>query len=282
MAKVSIIVPCYNQAQYLPETLQSVLDQSFADWECIIVNDGSPDNTNLIAEEWCLRDSRFKYIEKENDGLSAARNTGISAANGEWILPLDSDDKIAPEYLQYAISTISQNPSIGIIYANAMYFGEKDGIWDLPEYNFKDLLKANMIYCSALYRRSDWIETGGYDTNLKHGWEDWEFWINMLSKKQKEVVRLSYIGFFYRVKKASMIQTLGKDLEKKQLINSYVHKKHIDTYIKEFGTYQQILELNEWLANNNQNLEREINNYNSLFIIRLSKKISSIYKRLFQ
>ena len=74
---VSIIVPCYNQAQYLPETLDSVLAQTYPYWECIIVNDGSPDNTEEIAKHYCEKDSRFKYVYKENGGLSSARNVSL-------------------------------------------------------------------------------------------------------------------------------------------------------------------------------------------------------------
>ncbi len=93
---VSIVVPCYNQAHFLDETLQSVLDQSYSNWECIIVNDGSPDNTEDIAKQWCNKDYRFTYLYKENGGLCSARNAGISISKGEFILPLDSDDIIAP------------------------------------------------------------------------------------------------------------------------------------------------------------------------------------------
>ena len=92
--KVSVIVPCYNQAQYLDEALQSILNQSFTDWECIVVNDGSKDNTEFISNEWIKKDSRFKYVYQDNGGLSNARNVGIKKAEGEFILPLDADDKI--------------------------------------------------------------------------------------------------------------------------------------------------------------------------------------------
>ena len=85
---ISIIVPCYNQAQYLDECLQSVLDQTYHNWECIIVNDGSPDNTEEFANKWTAKDSRFKYLLKTNGGLSSARNAGIETANGEWILSI--------------------------------------------------------------------------------------------------------------------------------------------------------------------------------------------------
>ena len=96
---ISIIVPCYNQAHFLNEVLQSVLDQSYSNWECIIVNDGSPDNTEEIALVWCTKDKRFRYVKKENGGLSSARNAGITISQGEYILPLDADDKIYPSYL---------------------------------------------------------------------------------------------------------------------------------------------------------------------------------------
>ena len=86
---ISVIVPCYNQAQYLDECLQSVLNQTYQNWECIIVNDGSPDNTHEIAESYCRKDARFKYFYKENGGLSSARNAGISISNGEFIQFLD-------------------------------------------------------------------------------------------------------------------------------------------------------------------------------------------------
>lgn len=74
LSLISVIVPCYNQAQYLDECLQSVLDQTYQNWECIIVNDGSPDNTEEIALRWTKKDSRFRYLKKENEGLSSARN----------------------------------------------------------------------------------------------------------------------------------------------------------------------------------------------------------------
>src|SRR5687768_10004937 len=89
---VSIIVPCFNQAEFLNETLQSVLSQTISDWECIIINDGSKDNSEEIALPWVDKDKRFKYLKQENRGVCAARNKGISEANGKYILPLDGDN----------------------------------------------------------------------------------------------------------------------------------------------------------------------------------------------
>jgi glycosyltransferase involved in cell wall biosynthesis len=97
---ISVIVPCYNQAHFLPEALASVRAQTFEDWECIIVNDGSPDSTSDVAREWLARDARFRYLEKTNGGLSSARNAGIAAARGRFLQFLDSDDVILPPKLE--------------------------------------------------------------------------------------------------------------------------------------------------------------------------------------
>ena len=111
MPKVSIIVPCYNQAQYLEDALQSVVFQTYKDWECIIVNDGSVDNTEIIAKNWLLKDNRFKYLHQENGGLSMARNSGIKLAEGDFILPLDADDKISSNYIEKAIEEFKKDDS---------------------------------------------------------------------------------------------------------------------------------------------------------------------------
>ena len=128
---VSIIVPCYNQAQYLPEALQSVLDQTYSDWECIIVNDGSPDDTDIVAKEWLVKDTRFKYIYKENGGLSSARNAGIESSKGDYILPLDADDKIGRDYLKLAAQAFEHNVDLKLVYCNAEKFDLVNEFWHL-------------------------------------------------------------------------------------------------------------------------------------------------------
>ena len=142
--KISIIVPCYNQAQYLDECLQSVLDQTYQDWECIIVNDGSPDNTEEVAKKWVEKDRRFIYLLKENGGVSSARNFGIEKANGEWILPLDGDDKIAEKYLELAEKEFKNSPDI--VYCDAYFFGIDDSPFNLKKFSYQELLTNNIIF----------------------------------------------------------------------------------------------------------------------------------------
>ena len=153
MPKVSIIVPCYNQAEYLAEALDSVFSQSYSDWECIIVNDGSPDNTEEVANEYCEKDSRFKYLKKENGGLSSARNAGIKASFGKYILPLDADDKITTGYVEKAVEVLDNNPMVKVVYREVEFFGAETGIWQLPPFSLRQLALGNMIYCSAFFRR---------------------------------------------------------------------------------------------------------------------------------
>lgn len=164
---ISIIVPCYNQGRYLDEAMNSLLAQSFKNWECIIINDGSTDTTEEVAQQWCSKDNRIKYISQKNAGVSAARNAAIRAAAGEYILPLDADDKITNDYIEQALEVFEKNADVTLVYAEAEYFGTKTGRWALPEYDYKSLLTRNLIYCSAIYRKADWETVGGYDEEAK-------------------------------------------------------------------------------------------------------------------
>ncbi|CAM4043502.1 glycosyltransferase family A protein [Flavobacterium antarcticum] len=235
--KISIIVPCYNQAQFLDEALQSVLDQSYANWECIIINDGSPDCTEIIAQEWLKKDCRFRYIYKENGGLSSARNAGIMVAKGEYILPLDADDKIGTDYLELAIIEFQKDTLLKVVYCNAEKFGYESGSWNLPSFNLKNLGLFNMIFCSALYRKTEWERVKGYDVNMIYSLEDWEFWIAIL-KNGGTVMRIDTVGFYYRIKEKSMLKNLG--VEEKKYLLEYMSIKHADFYVKYYGSFISI------------------------------------------
>ncbi|SFS78606.1 glycosyltransferase family 2 protein [Lutibacter maritimus] len=234
---ISIIVPCYNQAQFLDEALQSVLAQTYTNWECIIVNDGSPDNTEEIALAWCYKYKRFKYIKTKNKGVSHARNTGIESAIGEYILPLDADDKIGAQYLELAIEAFKTDDSLKVVYCEAEKFGDEIGYWNLEPYSFKKLCHRNVIFCTALFKKRDWIFVGGYDESMYLGWEDWDFWISIL-KNGGTVKRLSYIGFYYRIKKESRSKNLNKNTEEK--IYKYLSLKHVEVLLNQFGSFHKL------------------------------------------
>lgn len=253
--KLSIIVPCYNQAQYLDEALQSVLSQTYENWECIIINDGSPDHTLEVAQKWTEKDDRFVYLEKMNGGLSSARNFGILHARGEFILPLDADDKISIKYVELALESFESDSSLKLVYCKAEKFGDQTGIWNLPPFSLFNLSRNNLIFCSAFFRKKDWELAHGYDEKMFYGWEDWEFWIAIL-KNGGTVKCIDEIGFYYRTKPSSMLTQVKKEHE--DYLLNYLSIKHADFFVKQYGAFKAMEhELIYLERKNNENLKSE-------------------------
>jgi len=113
---VSVIVPCFNQANFVVETLTSIENQTYANWECIIVNDGSTDNSVVVIEEYIKDKPKFQLINQRNTGVAIARNNAIKLTKGEFILPLDADDLITENYLELAVLTFTEEPYCKIVY----------------------------------------------------------------------------------------------------------------------------------------------------------------------
>lgn len=223
---ISIVVPCYNGEEFLRETLDCLQKQTIDNWECVIVNDGSKDNTLEIAKEYVAKDSHYVLVNKQNGGLADARNVGIKASHGKYILPLDSDDLIAPTYAEKAVAYLEENPETTLVYCRAQFFGDRNDEWLLPEFNFDKLLFENQIFCSCVYRRSDYDKTEGYNTNMKKGLEDWNFLLSLLNKESK-VYRIPEALFFYRKHGVSMLTETSKHT--RELYNRIV-ANHIDLY----------------------------------------------------
>lgn len=243
MPKVSVIIPCYNQGQYVNEVVQSVLGQTCDDFEIIIVNDGSTDEfTNNLLSSY--NGEKINVIHTANQGLSEARNNGIRASTGKYILPLDVDDKIGVDYLAEAIKVLDADPETGIVYCEAEYFGEKTGKWDLQPYSFEKMLQDNHIFCSAFFRREDYNATCGYNPNMMYGLEDWDFWLSLL-ELGKKVYRIPKTLFYYRIRVDSMVRALDKD--KYYFLRKRVYKNHLALYAKHFQDPINLLRENEEL-----------------------------------
>lgn len=228
----SVIVPCYNQAQYLAECLTSVRDQTIHNWECIIIDDGSPDNTKDIASSFCEKDNRFIYLRKDNGGLSSARNWGIRHAKGIFILPLDADDKISPNYLELASDAFEKNTNLSLVYSYYQLFGERNGIVKDNRYDYTTFLYENQIFCSCIYRKSDFGATGGYDETMKNGYEDWDFLLQLLNPNSI-VYQIPEVCFFYRIKRESMITNIQQNIDILTNTLNYIFKKNIEKYTYE-------------------------------------------------
>ncbi|TQI71545.1 glycosyltransferase involved in cell wall biosynthesis [Gramella sp. Hel_I_59] len=246
---ISVIIPCYNQAQFLGEAIQSVLDQTFNNWECLVINDGSPDETEAVAREWVNKDKRIQYFYQENLGVGSARNFGIGNSKGKFILPLDADDLISENYLAACLEEI-EDPDVKIVYGKAKCFGELDEELDLGNPSLANLLIKNRIHCSGLYRKDDWTVNKGYDVNMKYGFEDWEFWIQIL-KRGGHAKLLEQCTLFYRIKPVSRSTKINMDTISKQSMQNYIFEKHIELYgySCSFEVYQDKLKIEEKLIN---------------------------------
>ena len=232
MSKVSVIIPCYNQGHYIDEAVESVLNQTFQDFEIIIVNDGSTDPFT-IEKLQNYSHPKICILHTENQGLAAARNHGIQSSSGEYILPLDSDDKIYQEYLEMAIHILDTYPNIGIVYCNAEFFGDQTGRWELPTFSLETILAGNVIFCSAFFRRQDYDKTIGYNPNMQYGWEDWDFWISLLELGYK-VYKIPTVQFYYRVRANSMVRQI--DLEKERYLLKRIFLNHYQFYVEHWGS----------------------------------------------
>lgn len=191
---ISVIVPAFNYGHLISETLNSLLQQSWQNWECIVVDDGSKDNTKEVVRIFCEKDSRFIYHFQQNAGLSAARNTGISIAKGQFIQLLDADDLLENRKFEIQINRFNKNPQADIIYSEVRYFRTsfpKERRYTMDDSNIPwmpklssdkheefacKLMEMNLMAVNCpLIRASVFQEIGPFDTNLKSV-EDWEYW----------------------------------------------------------------------------------------------------------
>jgi glycosyltransferase involved in cell wall biosynthesis len=194
--RVSVIMPCYNQGQYLNQAIDSVFAQTDQNFEIIVINDGSTDGATVELLQNYER-SQVTVLHTANCGPSAARNTGIQQARGLYILPLDADDRIAPTFLEKTVPLLDNEPHLGIVYTQAELFGDQTGRFDLPTYSFPEILLGNMIFNTSLYRKADWEKAGGYNENMVWGWEDYDFWLSIL-ELGREVRQISAVLYFHR------------------------------------------------------------------------------------
>lgn len=196
MPTISIIVPCYNYAWVLRETLDSVLGQTSTDWECLVVDDGSQDNTREVVQEYVDRDPRIRYLHRLNGGLSAARNTGIQAARGAFIQFLDADDMLAPSKLSVQAAYLQANPEVDVVYGNVRFFehGNQQILsstrnfidltqnWMTPLIGCGDavvqaLVQRNQLVVNAPLLRAELVATVGKFDEALRSLEDWDYWL---------------------------------------------------------------------------------------------------------
>ena len=238
--KVSIIVTCYNLAQYLDEALLSIYNQTYIDWECIIVDDGSQDNTKAVAQNWESKDSRFVYLHKENGGVSSARNLGIEKAKHEFILTLDADDKYELTFLEKAMKVMLSDEKLGIVSSWGQFFvkNKQLQVFKSNAKSVNDFLFYNGVNMgSSLFRKKCWEQVGGYDGNPKNGYEDWEFYLRVCALGWKVHV-IEEVLFFYRQHVVSRRKEMNiKENENKKYIfmkNKAIYFEHYEAFVDRY------------------------------------------------
>ena len=184
---VSIIVTCYNQAHCITNTLESVVAQTYTKWECIIVDDGSTDNSEGVIKAFIKDDSRFKYIYQVNKGVSVARNTGFKLASGNFINFLDGDDTFLPNKLKEQVGVFQNNPDISVCICDHQFYLEKQEVYRYYEFEKLTTKPLDQILYKwhngvafplhgALYKRSIWKKDElPFPEDYNHRCEDWVF-----------------------------------------------------------------------------------------------------------
>jgi glycosyltransferase involved in cell wall biosynthesis len=237
--KVSIIVTCFNLAKYLDEALQSIFNQTYPNWECMIVDDGSTDNSGEIAREWETKDPRFVYLYKENGGVSSARNLGIEKAKQDYILTLDADDKYEASFLDKAMKVLVSDEQLGIVSSWGQYFvgDQLFQVYRLSGKSTVDFLFYNDAVGTSLFRKKCWEQVGGYDGNPKNGYEDWEFYLRVCALGWKAHV-IEEVLFFYRQHIVSRRKEMNiKENENKKYIfikNKSIYFDHYEAFVDRY------------------------------------------------
>lgn len=270
---VSIITPCYNQAQYLPEALDSVLRQTYPYWECVIVNDGSKDNTEEVALAYCKKDSRFHYYYKENSGVCDTRNFAVAKSKGKYLLPLDADDKIGERYLEKAVDWFEKDEAVDAVYGKGVFFGELEGEIILKPFDYETLMLENVFYNSVIFRRSRFENIGGYNINMRNGWEDWELMISLLDE-QSRVVKLPDLCYYYRILSGSRERSIT-DKQKESLFLQ-IYENHKETYDRHFPNPMRFAFFNRQLENKNKELLDNLASLRQSRKFRLAQSISKV------
>lgn len=227
---VSVIIPVYNMEAFLAEAIDSVLASTYPNFEIIIIDDGSTDQSPVIAETYSAKDQRIRFYRQPNRGVSAARNLGLQNAKGEFVLPVDADDMISKHYLEAAAEVLIHQPQVKIVTCEYEYFGEKQGKGKYRPYHRKLLARKNVINNCSMFRREDALKVGGYCEEII-GREDWELWISVL-KNGGEVVHLPEIGFYYRIRANS--KRISDRKLKKHIID-VLNRRHKAFFYRELG-----------------------------------------------
>ena len=230
---ISIIIPCYNDVKYIEQSVNSALNQTYAYKEVIVIDDGSNLKTKEVLKK--LEPQLTKLITQENQGQSTARNVGIRAAKGVYILVLDSDDFFEETFCEKAITLIENSTDEKLVscYTNLLFDDGTSTCYKPIGGALKDFLFSNSAMGSVLFKKQDWEKVGGYDEDMREGFEDWEFYIRLLATGGKAAIVDEYL-FNYRKRTNS---TSSRANASKLELLEYIYLKHSNLYKNNFELF---------------------------------------------
>lgn len=246
-SNVTVIIPCYNDGQYIMEALQSIYKQTLLPEKIIIVDDGSNAETKKVLAS--INHSLVQIVYQENKGVSAARNQAIILAQTDYILNLDADDYYESTFIEKATQLLDFNEEIVSVSSYCRIFQKIKTIEIIKPLGgkLKDFIVINNSRANAIFRKNSWIAVGGFDENMRGGYEDWEFWLAVL-KFGGTIQIIPEVLSHYRIKKVSRDQTalVNNDFE----LRKYIFEKHKEVYLVHLDFYVlQLLRQNSLLRN---------------------------------
>ena len=226
MQLVSVIIPCYNDGLYLAQSVGSILAQTYSNTEILIVNDGSTDAITLQLLS-AFNHPKVTVLHKPNGHLASARNYGIAHAKGAIIATLDADDWYGKTFIAKALQMLNTNEKIGVVTCYLKSFGTRKYKWKPLGGNINSFLYRLECCASALFKKECWTTVGGYDEQMKLGYEDWEYWLRITAAGWQVAVVKEYL-LNYRTSNSSM--SVSQSEPNRAKIIKYIMDKHKDLY----------------------------------------------------
>jgi glycosyltransferase involved in cell wall biosynthesis len=268
--RISVVIPCFNHGEFLGEAVASVLGLGRDDVELVVVDDGSTDEGTRHEMEM-LREQGIQVVRQENKGLSAARNAGVRAAHGEYIFPLDADDRMrGGGWIDRAIGIFGSRPEVGVVFGDAEFFGMRTGRSQLGALDVERLLARNYIFASALFRRTVWQQNGGYDEGMVGGFEDWDFWVGAIEQRW-QFEYLPEVFFEYRRASESML-TRAYAVEPETA--DFVGRKHGRLYK---DVLFSVMAERDLLSTQHRSVRRTAKNLSRLLGVRFREKLRNAF-----
>jgi len=241
--RISVIMPVFNAGADLERALASVAAQRRDDVEVVCVDDGSTDPATIAALDAAAKRPGVTVHRTPNRGPSAARNLAIEHARGIYVLPLDADDWLAPDYLAKTVPVLDAEPDVGIVHTWIGLVGGHHGVWRTGRFALPELLVRCTIHVTALYRRALWVDVGGYDPAFVETAEDWDFWLRAVSRgwaarEVPEVLAYYQRSVTSRERKARQPDVSGRGMRRIVTKHRALYEQHLEAAL--VGMYEHL------------------------------------------